>query len=710
MATTRQIVEQPQSPLIQRIKSSGTISINGSPMNDDKEEEFSRSSLALFKAKEDEIERRKMEVRDRVQSKLGLAEEATRRLADIREELESLTDPMRKEISAIRKRVDAINRELKPLGQSCQKKEKEFKEALEAYNDKNKEKAMFVSKLVELVTESEKLRMTKLEELSKSIDISGIGAPAGVPAPGFEPWPLRNLHVGCSTRDQKPLHGEPHGDALAASMLCSLRSLVWTTSVGPGYSSERRREEVSAMPVNPSNGGIEEEKMKKKAKVVVIMGPTGSGKSKLAVDLASHFPVEIINADAMQIYSGLDVLTNKVTINEQKGVPHHLLGTVSPDMEFTAKDFRDSAIPLIEEIISRNHVPVLVGGTNYYIQALVSKFLLEDSTEDSDECCSNVAPGLDVESISGRDDLSHGYDLLKELDPVAANRVHPNNHRKINQYLSLHASRGVLPSKLHQENAAENWGCIDASSRFDYCLICMDAETTVLDEYVGQRVDSMVDAGLLDEVYDIYKPGADYTRGLRQSIGVREFEDFLKTYLPDTNSSANDKALKENLRKILDSPKDDKLRVMLEEAIDCVKLNTRRLLRRQKRRINRLETVFGWNIHHVDATECLLSKSEDLWDAQVVKSAAEILQSFLETETELGHDSTLRKSVERDLWSQYVCEACGNKVLRGRHEWDHHTQGRVHRKRTARFKKTQNFKNREKQQEEEEVGICRGTS
>ena len=109
----------------------------------------------------------------------------------------------------------------------------------------------------------------------------------------------------------------------------------------------------------------------------------------------------------------------------------------------------------------------------------------------------------------------------------------------------------------------------------------MDAETTVLDEYVGQRVDSMVDAGLLDEVYDIYKPGADYTRGLRQSIGVREFENFLKTYLPDTNTSANDKALKENLRKILDFPKDDKLRVMLEEAIDSVKLNTRRLLRRQ---------------------------------------------------------------------------------------------------------------------------------
>ncbi|CAH2060432.1 unnamed protein product [Thlaspi arvense] len=463
------------------------------------------------------------------------------------------------------------------------------------------------------------------------------------------------------------------------------------------------------MLLNPINGEIDEEK-KKKAKVVVIMGPTGSGKSKLAVDLASHFPVEIINADAMQIYSGLDVLTNKVTINEQKGVPHHLLGTMSPDMEFNAKDFRNSTFPLIEEILSRNHIPVLVGGTNYYIQAIVSKFLLDDSAEDTEDCCSNVtsvvSEGLDVESISGRDDSSDGYELLKELDPVAANRIHPNNHRKINQYLSLHAKRGVLPSKLYQEHTLENWGCID-TSRFDYCLICMDAETSVLDKYVGQRVDSMVVSGLLDEVYDIYKPGADYTRGIRQSIGVREFEDFLRMYLSDGSvlwmeESKDDKVMKENLSKIMEFPRDDKLRIMLEKAIDNVKLNTRKLLRRQKRRVSRLETVFGWNIYRIDATECLLSKSEDSWDAQVVKPASEILQRFLKTDTELGHDESISvKLSERDLWSQYVCEACGNKVLRGRHEWEQHSQGRAHRKRATIFKKAETFKSREKQQEEQ---------
>ncbi|XP_010521677.1 PREDICTED: histone-lysine N-methyltransferase, H3 lysine-79 specific [Tarenaya hassleriana] len=175
MATTRHVLEQQQqSPQIQLVKNSGIISIHGSPMMDDREEEeeLSRSALALFKAKEEEIERKKTEMKDKVQTKLGLAEETTRRLAEIREELEALTDPMRKDISTIRKRIDVINRELKPLGQTCHRKEREYKEALEAYNDKNKEKALLVGKLVEMVSESERIRMKKLEELSKSIEIS----------------------------------------------------------------------------------------------------------------------------------------------------------------------------------------------------------------------------------------------------------------------------------------------------------------------------------------------------------------------------------------------------------------------------------------------------------------------------------------------------------------------------------------------------------
>ncbi|CAL8999851.1 unnamed protein product [Prunus brigantina] len=169
MATPKQMWEQQQSQM-QRVKNSGIVSYNGSPVNDDKEEEMSRSAVALFLAKEEEIERKKSEVKDKVQAQMGRVEETTKRLAEIQEELEALTDPMRKDVANVRKRIDIVNKELKPLGQSCQRKEKEYKEALEALNEKNKEKAQLVSRLKELVGESEKLRMKKLEELNKHVE------------------------------------------------------------------------------------------------------------------------------------------------------------------------------------------------------------------------------------------------------------------------------------------------------------------------------------------------------------------------------------------------------------------------------------------------------------------------------------------------------------------------------------------------------------
>ncbi|KAI5666579.1 hypothetical protein M9H77_16432 [Catharanthus roseus] len=435
-------------------------------------------------------------------------------------------------------------------------------------------------------------------------------------------------------------------------------------------------------------------------KIVVIMGATGSGKSKLAIDLASHFPIEIINADSMQVYNGLDVLTNKVPLQDQKGVPHHLLGTVSPNVEFTAKDFRDAAVPLINEIWSRKRLPVIVGGTNYYIQALVSPFLLDDSLEETKENCLLGYPGDDEpdSALELEGERSYyTYDHLKELDPTAASRIHPNDQRKISYYLSLHARFGVLPSKFLQEKTVENWGRID-NSRFHCCFICVDASLPALDQYVGQRVDCMVDSGLLDEVVDIYKPDADYTKGIRQAIGVREFADFLRCFScePQNSSSSScslfsaDKTLKE-LHRILGFSDANKQKLLLTEAIEEVKLNTRRLVRRQKRRIKRLQTLFGWNIDYVDSTEAILHFSDEIWAEQVVEPSAKIIKASLDEKAcseEPCDDSEEMKLIQRDLWTQYVCEACGNRVLRGAHEWEQHKQGRSHCKRISRLKKS----------------------
>ncbi|CAK8544028.1 unnamed protein product [Lathyrus sativus] len=150
------------------VQNSGSLSFSSHLSKED--EEMSRSALSTFRAKEEEIEKKKMEVREKVQFQLGRVEEETKRLATIREELEALADPMRKEVSVVRKKIDSVNKELKPLGLSCQKKEKEYKDALEAFNDKNREKVQLITKLMELVSESERLRMKKLEELSKNID------------------------------------------------------------------------------------------------------------------------------------------------------------------------------------------------------------------------------------------------------------------------------------------------------------------------------------------------------------------------------------------------------------------------------------------------------------------------------------------------------------------------------------------------------------
>ncbi|KAJ8641474.1 hypothetical protein MRB53_018168 [Persea americana] len=163
----KQELEQQQ---MLRVKNTTGNSHREGPVEEKEDEEMSKSALVAFRVKEEEIERKKIEVREKMQAQMGRVQEETRRLAEIREELEGMADPMRKEVAAVRKKIDTANRELKPLGYNCQKKEKEYREALEAFNEKNKEKAQLITKLMELVSESERLRMKKLEELSKNIE------------------------------------------------------------------------------------------------------------------------------------------------------------------------------------------------------------------------------------------------------------------------------------------------------------------------------------------------------------------------------------------------------------------------------------------------------------------------------------------------------------------------------------------------------------
>ncbi|KAF0893758.1 hypothetical protein E2562_029654, partial [Oryza meyeriana var. granulata] len=390
-------------------------------------------------------------------------------------------------------------------------------------------------------------------------------------------------------------------------------------------------------------------------KVVVVMGATGAGKSRLAIDLASHFTgVEVVSADSMQVYRGLDVLTNKVPLHEQNGVPHHLLSIIDPSVEFTCRDFRDHAVPIIEGILDRGGLPVIVGGTNFYIQALVSPFLFDDMVQDMEGC--TFGDHLDEIDTVDNDDETSLYEHLKKIDPVAAQTIHPNNHRKIKRYLELYESTGTLPSDLFQGQATEKWGR-PSSSRFDCCFLWVDADLHVLDRYVNERVNCMIDDGLLDEVCNIFDREATYTQGLRQAIGVREFDEFFRFYFTRKETGE----IKMDSCTTMAGLHDNSLKSLFDEAVSQLKANTRRLVRRQRRRLHRLNKDFEWNLHHIDATEAFYSATTDSWNKKVVKHCVGIVRGFLSNDTTLARRDGSNvfgspRMSSRELWTQYVCE------------------------------------------------------
>ncbi|XP_054803461.1 adenylate isopentenyltransferase 3, chloroplastic-like [Prosopis cineraria] len=158
---------------------------------------------------------------------------------------------------------------------------------------------------------------------------------------------------------------------------------------------------------------------RQKEKVVVVMGATGTGKSRLSIDLATVFHAQIINSDKMQVYEGLDIVTNKITKEDRRGVPHHLLGTESPYSEFTASHFRDAALLAIESITSCGQLPIIVGGSNSYIEALIDDYDYKFRSR-YDFCCLSVDVSMPVldQYVAKRVDQMLENGMVDELRPL----------------------------------------------------------------------------------------------------------------------------------------------------------------------------------------------------------------------------------------------------------------------------------------------------
>lgn len=273
------------------------------------------------------------------------------------------------------------------------------------------------------------------------------------------------------------------------------------------------------------------------AEVVAIVGPTASGKTALSIELAKKYNGEIINGDSMQVYKGLDIGTAKITEEEMEGVPHHLLSFLEPTESFSVADYQKLVRAKIADIQVRHKLPIIVGGSGLYVQAVLFDFQFTD--EKVDEAARQAY--YDELAKLGPEAM---HDKLKQLDPQTAEAIHPNNTRRVIRALEMLELNGV--SKAAE---AQNRGEVPL---YNHLILGLGQNMSrdVLYDRINRRVDLMMENGLLEEVRGLWQQNIRGVQSI-QAIGYKELYDYL-----DGKCS-------------------------LEGALDSLKQNSRRYAKRQ---------------------------------------------------------------------------------------------------------------------------------
>ncbi len=263
-------------------------------------------------------------------------------------------------------------------------------------------------------------------------------------------------------------------------------------------------------------------------KIAVICGATATGKTGLAVDLALKLNTEIISADSQLIYKGLNIGTAKPTESEMRNVKHHMIDVIEPDENFSVGDYEERAAPILTNLLDRGKVPVICGGTGFYINSLL--FDLGYGNTAADESIrEKYAEFLDK---NGKDAL---FDKLKEVDPETAEKLHPNDVKRVVRALEIYEVSGKKKSQQ----------CDKMISKFDYIAVAIDYPREELYERINKRVNEMFDLGLIEEVNGLLARGIDKNCQSMQAIGYKEVLEGLKN--KDNHSTMRD-TIKKNTR------------------------------------------------------------------------------------------------------------------------------------------------------------------
>ncbi len=304
---------------------------------------------------------------------------------------------------------------------------------------------------------------------------------------------------------------------------------------------------------------------REKIKVAVVAGPTASGKTALAVELAKRHNGEVVSADSMQIYDEMQIGTARPDEKEMQGVPHHMMGFLSPSESFSVADYVEQAARCIEDIHARGKLPIVAGGTGLYIRSLLRGIRFAQMPED---------PSLrrELEEASERDPIAL-WETLRQLDPQAAAAIHPNNRKRVIRAVEVCRLTG-RPFSVQSQEAAEG------ESPYDWAMVCIGFhDRQKLYDRINLRVGLMLDQGLEEEARNFLQnhPGGTAV----QAIGYKELAPYFRSD------------------------------ITLEEAAEAIRRETRRYAKRQLTWFRREEAACWLYVDEPEGKESLLPRAEE---------------------------------------------------------------------------------------------------
>ena len=314
----------------------------------------------------------------------------------------------------------------------------------------------------------------------------------------------------------------------------------------------------------------------KKPLAVALVGPTASGKSSLAVKIAKHFTGEVVSADSMQIYKRMDIATAKVTAEEMQGVPHHLIDFVEPWESFSVAEYKALALSCIGDIVKRGKLPVLAGGTGFYVDTVINNtsFLDYEKTDIRKKLLLR-AESEGIEAL---------WNELSKVDKESAEKIHKNDLKRIVRALELYSATGKTMTEQRRLSHLEESG-------YSFCLIGLTAENRqFLYDRIDRRVDLMLKNGLLEESKSFFE--LEHSQTAKQAIGYKELKPYFDGVLT------------------------------LEEATENLKRETRRYAKRQLSWFRRNENI-NWLYIDKESEETLFIKSLEIIENFIEKAKGE---------------------------------------------------------------------------------------